>query len=892
MSSLPKNLLDGIDANNIIPRSSRKYKVGKTSAKPLSFATPAHRPLKQHVPTCVSPPPASPITPIGTTTPTMPPPQALAPTQNTGLSSTEIAQMIENSINAAFQKFSLQQAAKPEPSNAPPSPRNNYFVPHPPIFSAQPPCAYSVAPPQTFPAPPPHNFSPHTQVAPQYNHLPPATSIAKFSGKTNVLHFLQDLEARFLMQPQFYVTDRQKIIVAVDHLEGAMDDKTSDAPKEWARLELQMYPELRDDWESFVQRLTSRYQNSALRQRKIFERQTLKQNNKSVQQYKQRFELLCYETNYPRQVWGSQFYQGLTAPLKDKLASVAFIDYDNYGMVSQLAVQFDENYQMRQLQRMVDNDSLGLSQKQPFFGTKPPNSASNPSHPPPPSQQPTTDSRGKISHEVREYRKANNLCMFDGGSHPTHLCPKLIDKCVKEGKALPVDPATLPSKVVHPHLIPSSSCNSLTIASLNTAKVVEVMGEVAGFQTNILVDGAAEVNACVPKIMESCPNRIKTPLNKHISSFNGGIVVPADESYESTLLVSLPGLYQGNVKFVEAPIKSHQVILGLPWLESVNPDIDWISKTIRHRPYGYASPTNNQNITTNAAMSSDLINNKDHITESTISSLARNDAQEEDVNTTIPENLKFLKAAFSKESAAKLPPLREGIDMSIEIPDGKLPRVIPMSRMSEKEKIEAKEQINDLLMKGWIRRCKAQAPANVLFVKKPHSQDLRMCMDYRSLNAITKKDKYPVPNINDLLDKLRGARYFTRLDIISAYNMIHIKPGHEWKTAFRTPDGCFEWLVMPFGLANSPPTWQAFIDRVFRDLNDDIVAYVDDFLIFAQTKELYRKTVNVLRRLIENKLYCKLSKRAFELEEVDFLGFVIGEGGLKISPKRVDTVID
>ncbi|KAI0998357.1 hypothetical protein K3495_g9837 [Podosphaera aphanis] len=97
---------------------------------------------------------------------------------------------------------------------------------------------------------------------------------------------------------------------------------------------------------------------------------------------------------------------------------------------------------------------------------------------------------------------------------------------------------------------------------------------------------------------------------------------------------------------------------------------------------------------------------------------------------------------------------------------------------------------------------------------------------------------------------------------------------------------------MPFGLANSPPTWQAFIDQVLRDLNDDIVAYMDDFLIFAQTKkELYRKTVNVLRSLIENKLYRKLSKCAFELEEVDFLGIVIGAGGLKISPKRVDTVI-
>lgn len=92
--------------------------------------------------------------------------------------------------------------------------------------------------------------------------------------------------------------------------------------------------------------------------------------------------------------------------------------------------------------------------------------------------------------------------------------------------------------------------------------------------------------------------------------------------------------------------------------------------------------------------------------------------------------------------------------MTIDIPTGKLPRVIPMSRLSEKERVEAKTQTEELITKGWIRRFKAQAPANILFVKKPHSQELRMCMDYRNLNAITTKDKYPVLNINDLLDKL------------------------------------------------------------------------------------------------------------------------------------------
>ncbi|KAI0991812.1 hypothetical protein K3495_g16375, partial [Podosphaera aphanis] len=98
---------------------------------------------------------------------------------------------------------------------------------------------------------------------------------------------------------------------------------------------------------------------------------------------------------------------------------------------------------------------------------------------------------------------------------------------------------------------------------------------------------------------------------------------------------------------------------------------------------------------------------------------------------------------------------------------------------------------------------------------------------------------------------------------------------------------------MPFGLANSPPTWQSFIDHIFRDVNEGIVSYVDDFLIYAQSKqELHQRTVNTLKRLIQNNLYCKLSKCAFELDEVDFLGFVISKGGLKISPTRISTITE
>lgn len=163
----------------------------------------------------------------------------------------------------------------------------------------------------------------------------------------------------------------------------------------------------------------------------------------------------------------------------------------------------------------------------------------------------------------------------------------------------------------------------------------------------------------------------------------------------------------------------------------------------------------------------------------------------------------------------------------------------------------------------------------------------------KNLNAITKKDKYPSPHIDDLLEKLRKAKFYTRVDIISAYNMIRISSGHEWKTAFRTPDGCFELLVMPFRLASFPPTWQSLIDQIFSNLNEGIVSCVDNFLIFAQTKiELHERTIKFLNKLKEKKLYCKLLKCVFEVEEINLLGFVISFAGLRISPKSIATITE
>lgn len=171
---------------------------------------------------------------------------------------------------------------------------------------------------------------------------------------------------------------------------------------------------------------------------------TLEKESKLVQWYKQRFELLCYETNFPAQVWGEEFYKGLCPPIKDKLACIANLDHQNYRMLTHHAIQLDENYLARQREKLAERQQ----QNQHYTPIKNQTSVVIPT--PMISNysiiQKNTDSNNRITKEVRDFRKANNLCMFDGGNHKTHLCQKLIDKCLKEGKALPVDPSTKQSE--------------------------------------------------------------------------------------------------------------------------------------------------------------------------------------------------------------------------------------------------------------------------------------------------------------------------------------------------------------------------------------------------------------------------------------------------------------
>ena len=271
-----------------------------------------------------------------------------------------------------------------------------------------------------------------------------------------------------------------------------------------------------------------------------------------------------------------------------------------------------------------------------------------------------------------------------------------------------------------------------------------------------------------------------------------------------------------------------------------------------------------------------------------------------DPRTKLPKHFHQYLDVFDQSKAEQLPPVRgKGVDHSIELvpENGKTPEVPwgPLYNMSRDELLVLRKTLTELLDKGFIRVSSSSAAAPVLFVRKPGG-GLRFCVDYRGLNKITKKDRYPLPLIYETLRNIGRAKWYTKLDVIAAFHKIRIAEGDEWMTAFRTRYGLFEWMVTPFGLANAPSTFQKYINWALRDYLDVFCsAYVDDILIYSSgSLEEHRDHVRqVLQRLREAGLQIDILKCEFEVKSTKYLGFIIeAEKGVRMDPAKVSAILE
>ena len=239
----------------------------------------------------------------------------------------------------------------------------------------------------------------------------------------------------------------------------------------------------------------------------------------------------------------------------------------------------------------------------------------------------------------------------------------------------------------------------------------------------------------------------------------------------------------------------------------------------------------------------------------------------------------------------RLPPMRE-IDHRITLKEGAEPINVRLYPYAYFQKVEIEKQVHEILNSGLIWPSTNPFSSPVLLVKKKDGS-WRFCTDYRSLNGVTVKDRFPIPTVEDILDELHGAAYFTKLDLRTGYHQVQVHPSNIHKTAFRTHNGHYEYLVMPFGLRNAPSTFQAIMNEIFRlHLRKFILVFFDDILIYSPIWSCHLKHVRQAFEILkQQQFFVKGNKCNFGQQELEHLGHIITCHGVKVDEKKIAAMV-
>jgi hypothetical protein len=448
-----------------------------------------------------------------------------------------------------------------------------------------------------------------------------------------------------------------------------------------------------------------------------------------------------------------------------------------------------------------------------------------------------------------------------------------------------------------------------------SGSVFRLAGHVGSIPFTALLDsGASGLGFIKPAFAKRCGLSLSPSANT--VQLANGTIAPAEGqvSVEYSLTAKAGDALPFNSTFIATPLEGYDIILGVGWLAEHNVDVKWGGRTMLVYPPGFTagrvvrpievigdvrSTHNSRNLATISykALRKEIHRGNAQVAYAVIVEDAPPEAPqmgtvgEPSADPHMSRLLKRYCDVFPAKLPEELPPVR-GVEHSIPLkPDAKPPRVHPLRQQSYKDSAVIDEFIKAGLQSGRLRPSHSPYGSMLLIVKKKDGSP-RVCVDYRGLNDITIKNKYPLPLMDELFDRIQGANFFTSIDLRDGFYQIRLAEGDIEKTAFRTRFGSYEYTVLPMGLCNAPSTFMQMMNDTFRDLLDkSVICFLDDILIFSKTKEAHLTHVEeVLERLRKHKLYAKLSKCEWMKEEVGFLGHRIGKNGLAVSPDKIAAV--
>jgi hypothetical protein len=326
------------------------------------------------------------------------------------------------------------------------------------------------------------------------------------------------------------------------------------------------------------------------------------------------------------------------------------------------------------------------------------------------------------------------------------------------------------------------------------------------------------------------------------------------------------GSHSETIQFLVTNL-SRPAILGCSWLKANNPNIDW---------------------------KSNCLNFLGNIAVPKLSEAVYPNFKETLTSGTVPLNLPLLlyqqfQEVFSKGKALELPPHRPNFDFQVNLQPNAVPPFSKNYNLTGEEKMEMKKWIQTNLEQGFIRRSHSPYAAPCFFISKKDG-DLRLCMDYRKLNSITIKTRYPLPLISEIIKTVSKGKLFTALDLRGAYNRLRVYPGHEERLAFVTNFGQYEFLVMPFGPSDAPGYFQSWMNQLFGHLQF-VCVYLDDIIIFSDSNEAHSGHLKIVFQiLLNNQLFCKLEKCKFFTTSISYLGYVITTSGISMDPQKLSAI--